>query len=771
MPFELLISIKNNKMKPSKIFSYVSLFFVLMPLLLKSQCAINPLTLLKTITPAQSDKVLTYQIKHSFTLWPDSPITAKTFAISYNHAFVREPIIACENFKVKPTGQPSTFEAFCTDTIDKDLPLNCFYGNKTKVDTLVRTVPLIGALYLDSACALACNSPAKSYTCIKVDSLGKPSVKGTIQSFGLTQAINNDLNTATSAFSWSGVDVRDYRKLMNGTLEWVPDFGSTSKGKAKSIRQKAGTSDPVVFKVHDYNTGMDTMGVLLKILMRFETEDDTITYNNYWRNDTVRIESDSASFEVYFPSPFTSKQGNIFLLVKNGVVIQSLKTGVFNTVPLPFPGTLVPFQFYMKSNITFHYNLDTTGLFGNDSCDVDLLMYGHNENCYTELTDTGTVLYGYNQPSCPGTPDGSINALPNFGTPPYAFVWSNGATTQTIAGLPAGAYTVIVTDILGVMKMRTIFLPPPVPITISGTVQNIKCRSAHDGSIMLNVSGGSPPYTYLWSNGKKTSTITGLYPGTFLVTVTDSKGCITAATYTITQPATSVTIAKTVSKINCGGKCNANIKLTVSGGVPPYTLLWNTGATTSALTGLCAGIYTCTITDAVGCIKVNTSTVIENPLMVVTVTAINSSEASATVTGGVLPHTFLWNTIPPQTTATATGLLPGKTYKVIVTDSVGCSKSKFITMPPARIGLNNIDEQVEIIPNPNDGDFEVVFNFDSEFNADISIYNEMGVLIFSTQNSNLKNSNELHFDNLAKGMYFIVIYNGVQLISKKVIVE
>ena len=92
-------------------------------------------------------------------------------------------------------------------------------------------------------------------------------------------------------------------------------------------------------------------------------------------------------------------------------------------------------------------------------------------------------------------------------------------------------------------------------------------------------------------------------------------------------------------------------------------------------------------------------------------------------------------------------------------------------MPPARIGLNNIDEQVEIIPNPNDGDFEVVFNFDSEFNADISIYNEMGVLIFSTQNSNLENSNELHFDNLAKGMYFIVINNGVQLISKKVIVE
>ncbi|MBK8846987.1 MAG: hypothetical protein IPO27_10745 [Bacteroidetes bacterium] len=231
-------------MKPSKIFSYVSLFFVLMPLLLKSQCAINPLTLLKTITPAQSDKVLTYQIKHSFTLWPDSPITAKTFAISYNHAFVREPIIACENFKVKPTGQPSTFEAFCTDTIDKDLPLNCFYGNKTKVDTLVRTVPLIGALYLDSACALACNSPAKSYTCIKVDSLGKPSVKGTIQSFGLTQSINNDLNTATSAFSWSGVDVRDYRKLNEwnigmGSRFWFYIEGQSKKHSAKSRNKRS----------------------------------------------------------------------------------------------------------------------------------------------------------------------------------------------------------------------------------------------------------------------------------------------------------------------------------------------------------------------------------------------------------------------------------------------------------------------------------------------------------------------------------------------------
>ena len=305
-------------MKPSKIIFSLSVFMLFAPTIIKSQCAINPLTLLKTISPAQSDKVLTYQIKHGFTLWPDSPITVKTFSISYNHAFVREPINACENFKVKPSAQPITFEAFCTDTIDKDFPINCFYGHKTKVDTLVRTVPMIGALYLDSACSLSCNSRAKSYTCIKVDSLGKPSVKGSIQSFGLTQAINNDVNTATSAFSWSGVDVRDYKRLMNGTLEWIPDFGSTSKGKSKSIRQKAGTSDPIVFKIHDYNTGLDTSGVLLKILMRFETEDDTFTYNNYWRNDTVRIESDSTSFEVNMNSPFTSKQGNIFLLVKNG---------------------------------------------------------------------------------------------------------------------------------------------------------------------------------------------------------------------------------------------------------------------------------------------------------------------------------------------------------------------------------------------------------------------------------------------------------------------
>lgn len=730
---------------------------------LPNACNPNPLNGTKTLQPGQSQKLITYKIKHTFTLYPSFNFTPKIYLVSFNHAWVNEPFPFCKNYKVKPVGQPASFKPYAKDTIIEGIP----YNNLAKVDTTMTWIENTGHNRMDSAFSNSCVSRAKATTCITVDTVKNNSVTGIIQAFGFSQAINPPVNSNTYAFSWSGVSVEDGQPLLQGDLDWLPVIEMGKTGKSRNIRQKAGSNDPVTFNVHDFNTNLDTSGTLLSITMRHQMEDDTLSVYNYWENDTVHIESDSLLFKVEFPSPFTASQGFIYLLVQNGFIQQALKTGVFNPVLLPSPGTPVPFSFPFNNLISFHYNLDTTGLFGNDSVRVRLFMDGNNENPEVKTYDTNQVVPDINRPSCPGGNDGSITLFINYGQPPYSYSWSTGATTKDISGLSAGTYFVSVIDSLGTLASLNMVVNDPPILVLTGTKTDVTCYGAKNGSISLVATGGTPGYSFLWNDGSTKVSRNSLAPNTYTITVTDAMGCTASISFTISQPP-ALTAGTTQKNIKCNGTCNGWAKITGYGGTPPYTFIWNNGATTPKIELLCAGTYVATVTDNAGCTKSKIFVITQPPILSLAVMQSGPAEATALATGGTPPYVFKWFTLPVQTTATATGLIGGNVYKVKVTDALLCTATLFFTMPISREGIfSNSADEIYLSPNPFRDVLYLNIGQSSAEGCRIEVMDVLGKSVLSFNST--KRNESVNMTRFRDGLYVIKFDFGNKILMKKIL--
>ncbi|MCB0429070.1 MAG: gliding motility-associated C-terminal domain-containing protein [Flavobacteriales bacterium] len=291
--------------------------------------------------------------------------------------------------------------------------------------------------------------------------------------------------------------------------------------------------------------------------------------------------------------------------------------------------------------------------------------------------------------TCSGACDGTATVtVDQDGVQPYTFEWSNGETSNTagtITGLCTGDYSVTITDATGCTAVTSTTVDGPEPlITTSSKTDNL-CNGGSDGSASVTASGGTPNYTYLWApGGATTATVSGLSAGTYSVTVTDANGCTSVSTETIAEP-TALAITFGSVGTTCGN-LDGSVNVTASGGTPNYSYIWMPGgATTATMTGLGAGTYAVTVTDANGCsITGDTAVVgINSP----TVTVDNTTNppcngdctgtASVSSTGGAPGYTYLWS--DNQAGTTATGLCAG-TYTVTVTDINGCTATTTATI-------------------------------------------------------------------------------------------
>jgi len=218
----------------------------------------------------------------------------------------------------------------------------------------------------------------------------------------------------------------------------------------------------------------------------------------------------------------------------------------------------------------------------------------------------------------------------------------------------------------------------PYSHSTSGT--NASCFGSSDGSIDLTVSGGLAPYTFAWSNSETTEDISGLTAGAYYVTITDQDFCEEIDTHTITQPTDIIGTAMVSSDYNgedisCNGAADGAIDLTVVGGIGPYTFVWSNSETTEDISGLVAGTYYVTITDALGCLD-TTNTIVTEPV-VLTATSENTNitcngdddgTIDLTFSGGTSPYSFSWSN--SETTEDISGLAPGS-YVVTVTPGKG----------------------------------------------------------------------------------------------------
>jgi gliding motility-associated-like protein len=315
-----------------------------------------------------------------------------------------------------------------------------------------------------------------------------------------------------------------------------------------------------------------------------------------------------------------------------------------------------------------------------------------NYPCYTDsasiqvqLVSCGPTVTLTGDSICNGTCT-NLTAVGSAGTPPYTYTWTpnigSGAGPHSVCPTTTTSYSVLITDAVGdTSSTSATILVYPLPV-LAMTETDVLCNGDTTGTATVTPAGNNP-FTYSWSTAPSqiTQTAISLPIGNYTVTVTDVNGCSQSGSVTVNEPAPLVVDTSSVSPVctACNGSATAN----PSGGTPPYSYSWNTVPiqATQAATGLCPGNYTVTVTDNNGCSQTASVSLFATSVSL----AVNISsqtdalcngscngDATAFTNSGTPGYSWLWNTVPPQVTATASSLCAG-TYSVVVTDVNGCT--------------------------------------------------------------------------------------------------
>jgi large repetitive protein len=283
--------------------------------------------------------------------------------------------------------------------------------------------------------------------------------------------------------------------------------------------------------------------------------------------------------------------------------------------------------------------------------------------------------------SCFGGSNGTASPITSGGLPPYSFLWNNTSTTATITGLAPGGYILTVTDGGGCTGTAAVQIIQPVaPLVVNASATAITGAGQNNGTATANPSGGTSPYTYLWSNNAITQTIENLSAGVYTVTVLDNNGCSSFQTVNVSAFNCSFTATIQSTNVSCNGQNNGTATVTVGNANNPIVYQWSNQAFTSSVSNLAPGTYTVTATDATNCPVILSVTISQPPALVVSVsttnvTAIGATDGTATVNanGGTAPFSYLWSN--GSTLQTANNLAAG-TYTVTVTDNNGCTNTQ-----------------------------------------------------------------------------------------------
>ena len=360
---------------------------------------------------------------------------------------------------------------------------------------------------------------------------------------------------------------------------------------------------------------------------------------------------------------------------------------------------------------------DYTYLWDTGTADTTTVVDSLPAGTYTvSVTDTNSCVFitstTINQPLAPlsgildvtdnicfGEALGSIDAIISGGTVPYDYLWSNDSTTAYIDSLAVGSYTLTVTDSNACVFIIDTIIVSPTLLVVQDTVSNVNCFAGSDGWIDLTVSEATAPYQYLWNNADTLQDIDSLTAGTYEVVITDSNSCVTIYPVTVTEPLAPLTLSMDSINVFCFGDTTGSIDLSVTGGTPGYSYLWNIGDTLQDIDSLITGTYQVIVTDTNQCVD-SLSIFIDQPLAPIALSATQvdilcfgdaTGEVDLTVSGGTPASTgyvFDWNSGAFATEDLAD--IPFGTYAVLVTDSLLCSDTLSVTLtqPDAPIAID-----------------------------------------------------------------------------------
>ncbi len=379
-------------------------------------------------------------------------------------------------------------------------------------------------------------------------------------------------------------------------------------------------------------------------------------------------------------------------------------------IDLTVVGGTSPYYYEWSNSATLILD-DTTQDISSQYADTYTVLVTDDHGCQETLIQT------INEPAAPlaitgivddvncfGISDGNIDATVTGGTTPYTFNWSNGGNTEDLTNIPAGPYTLTVTDLNGCIEVKTFDVNQPVaPLVVVAFPSDVLCNGDNTGAITSEVTGGTEPYVYTWSNGASAEEIINVPAGVYTLTITDDQGCVAFTGTTVNEPAPLV-VNTTITDASCYDYEDGQIVLTVTGGVQPYYFNWGDtnqillNNPSETLSDLGAAEYFIRVTDANGCINeqlavVNEPALFDEEVFVTDVTCYggNNGAIDLTLTGGTLPYSTVWS--DGQTTEDAVNLISGE-YTYTVTDAQGCLifDSVFVAQP------DSIDINYEIIP-------------------------------------------------------------------------
>lgn len=351
---------------------------------------------------------------------------------------------------------------------------------------------------------------------------------------------------------------------------------------------------------------------------------------------------------------------------------------------------------------------------------------------------------------CNGNSTGSATVEAGGGNGVYSYAWSNGATSETASNLSAGTYSVTVTDGENCSSAETVTITQPSAIAVNATATAQSAPGVNDGSATANPAGGTGVYTYAWSNGETSQSITDLAPGSYTVSVTDENGCVRTQTVTVNAFGCALAANASGVDVTCNGANDGSATVVLNNAAQPYTYEWSNGETTEEITGLAPGTYTVTASDANSCdvvvsVEILQPAVLNANTTSTAVTAAGASDGTATAnpTGGTAPFTYEWSN--GETTQTITGLSSAN-YTVTVTDLNGCTAVQTVPVAPfgcvmfANISANNIS-----CNGANDGQ------------ATVTLSNGLSPFTYEWSNE----ANAATINNLSAGTYTVTVSDAV----------
>ncbi|MBO73353.1 MAG: hypothetical protein CMD35_07045, partial [Flavobacteriales bacterium] len=325
----------------------------------------------------------------------------------------------------------------------------------------------------------------------------------------------------------------------------------------------------------------------------------------------------------------------------------------------------------------------------NGCTDTSFVTIRDTSGFFTDIVDSTMI-------ECYGVCNGSALVRAENGVQPYDFIWDDQSNTNDslVNNLCSGTYTVTISDAIGCTHVQSVTITEVDSLQITLIDTSVSCNGNCDGSVEVVVSGGTHPYTYQWDDQLNSTTrhLDSLCIGSYIVQVSDSNGCSTQDTISISEPPELVAFINPYTPVSCKGQNDASLTAMPTGGISPYTYLWSSGEDTKVITGKGPNTYSVTITDSLNCKDDTSLVVIEPEELVASITDtthllcgdVPTGSATVTPSGGTGPYHYDWYDAPGNQTDSICINLSIGTYSVAVFDSRGCSDTTQITItgPP-----------------------------------------------------------------------------------------